>query len=494
MPTECDNFDANVLAQVPSIRRIGKRWLRNTGELDDFTQEVLLRAYAHRAQIREPEKLAQWLAAIARNTAMKWNRRRTPLLLEKLPELPQPTAENDDDESERWTQLTQALAILDSRSRELLSAYYLEGAGYEELAERYGLSHKTLSSRLARARERLRLRVARMFGAFVGFVSIRAREAVAYGVSVVVHLLVGFGLFALWQPEADEVRRRGSVTAETPVFLITEPPPKKIEPVETPPTESPAEPPKETPTKAFHPGADGYAVIENPNVFEPAYAEGLTIEIALYLTHLPQEGETWILFAKPGSFHLVLRGPSFEKSAFEKTQPEGTVYLDSYTWTQRPHEIRSAPNLFTMALARDALPLHGRIALAAEVHGAGPTRVTLVYQDTDHAGVGMGMAPEVTLARSDHPMFVGGMDAMTLESADSASTWGGADASLRGGIEQLRLSRSSRYFTAYASLSEPIAVPTHFDVDENTIALWRFDGGSPHVDQSGNAYTLREGK
>ena len=70
-------FDAAVLRQIGHIRAIGRRMLRDRSLLDDFVQETILRVYVNRAKLRDPAKLKQWIAGVARNTAHEWNRKKT---------------------------------------------------------------------------------------------------------------------------------------------------------------------------------------------------------------------------------------------------------------------------------------------------------------------------------------------------------------------------------------------------------------------------------
>ncbi|MBT5534935.1 hypothetical protein HOK31_17845, partial [Candidatus Poribacteria bacterium] len=50
-------FDRVVLESVGLIRRIGAARLRDRGDLDDFTQAVVLRVYANRDSVRDEERL-----------------------------------------------------------------------------------------------------------------------------------------------------------------------------------------------------------------------------------------------------------------------------------------------------------------------------------------------------------------------------------------------------------------------------------------------------
>jgi DNA-directed RNA polymerase specialized sigma24 family protein len=75
------HFDQGLVSQMPAIRAIGRARLADAGELEDFVQETLLRAYTRRDQLADAERLPQWVHAIARNTAANWNRDRNCLLI-----------------------------------------------------------------------------------------------------------------------------------------------------------------------------------------------------------------------------------------------------------------------------------------------------------------------------------------------------------------------------------------------------------------------------
>ena len=52
------SFDRLLLDQLGLVRYIGARSLRDRGELDDFTQEVVLRVYASPRRLHEPDHLS----------------------------------------------------------------------------------------------------------------------------------------------------------------------------------------------------------------------------------------------------------------------------------------------------------------------------------------------------------------------------------------------------------------------------------------------------
>ena len=154
------DFDATVLGQMGHIRAVGRNRLRNLNELDDFVQETVARVYANRAQLRDPAKLKQWIAGVARNTANEMNRaayrrRETPLPNEDgLPDMRDPHDELE--RAERNDQIRQAMNRLNPIDRDLLQGRYMEEESYADLQERHGLSYSAVGFRLHRAKRRLR--------------------------------------------------------------------------------------------------------------------------------------------------------------------------------------------------------------------------------------------------------------------------------------------------------------------------------------------------
>ena len=150
-------FDAAVLRQIGHIRAIGRRMLRDRSLLDDFVQETILRVYANRAKLRDPAKLKQWIAGVARNTAHEWNRKKRELRIADVDAIPDERNLHDDlERKERNERVRQALDMLKPVDREMLLARYMEEATFEQLQERYGISYSAVGFRLFKARQRLK--------------------------------------------------------------------------------------------------------------------------------------------------------------------------------------------------------------------------------------------------------------------------------------------------------------------------------------------------
>ena len=149
------DFESRLLEQVETVAAIGRTMLpKGRCDVDDLVQEVLLRAWAG----RDPNLLPQWVAIIARNTAREWGRRASPVFVDTLPEtaIGTPTALERMQAEERWEALVRALGSLDDRDRRLLLQRYGDEASYAELQSEAGLSYAAVTTRVHRARERVR--------------------------------------------------------------------------------------------------------------------------------------------------------------------------------------------------------------------------------------------------------------------------------------------------------------------------------------------------
>ena len=113
---------------------MGKRLLRSHAEIEDFTQEVLLRAYTGRARLRDPERIRPWLIAIARHTAFEWGRRHDPHPLSDLPDARAGAHGADQliEDRETHASVRRGLTALRVSDRELLRAFYFDEVGYED--------------------------------------------------------------------------------------------------------------------------------------------------------------------------------------------------------------------------------------------------------------------------------------------------------------------------------------------------------------------------
>ena len=129
---------------------------------DDLAQEVFLRVYKGLAAFRGESSLSTWLFRITRNVCVEVRDQRQ--FLQSLdavdddgqPRLNPGTADRAFVDLELRDRLDKALAQLPSAVRFMVSAHYLGGEKYEDLAQALDMPIGTLKAHLHRAKQRLR--------------------------------------------------------------------------------------------------------------------------------------------------------------------------------------------------------------------------------------------------------------------------------------------------------------------------------------------------
>lgn len=137
------------------LRFVEKR-VRDTTLAEDVVHDVLLKAYAHRADLKEPAKLRPWLYQITRNTLADHFRAQRPT--EALPpDLMDPGGLEVRNAGMELAQcLRPLLAGLAAADRSALTRAEFEGMTQREIASKDGISLSGAKSRVQRARNRLR--------------------------------------------------------------------------------------------------------------------------------------------------------------------------------------------------------------------------------------------------------------------------------------------------------------------------------------------------
>jgi RNA polymerase sigma factor (sigma-70 family) len=156
-------FTGIVHRHGPMVLRVCRNVLHHIQDAEDACQATFL-VLARRAEtIANGDVLASWLHGVAYRTALRARRdagrRRTHEREAPVPARPDPT------EAVAWSDvqvlLEAEISQLPARYRAAFVLCFLEGRSRTEAAAELGLSENTLSSRLARARDRLKRRLAR---------------------------------------------------------------------------------------------------------------------------------------------------------------------------------------------------------------------------------------------------------------------------------------------------------------------------------------------
>ena len=159
-------FDLLVLKYQYKLQAIVSRFVRDTDEVADVTQEAFIKAYRALPKFRGDSQFYTWLYRIAINTAKNYlvSKSRRPSSTDIDVADAEQFADNEkliDDSSPEDFIMTQELAqvIKDSLSqlpedlRTALTLREFEGMSYEEIADVMGCPVGTVRSRIFRARE-----------------------------------------------------------------------------------------------------------------------------------------------------------------------------------------------------------------------------------------------------------------------------------------------------------------------------------------------------
>ncbi len=166
-------FEELVSRREAEVHRLALRMLGDPDEAMEATQDAFLRAYRALPRFRGDASFRTWLVGITLNVCRSRvasratrERRRTVSLDASDPEeergLPLPAAPGPDPEraaqsAELAAQLEHALAGLSPEHREVLLLREMEGFEYDAIASALGCAVGTVKSRLARARNALRM-------------------------------------------------------------------------------------------------------------------------------------------------------------------------------------------------------------------------------------------------------------------------------------------------------------------------------------------------
>ena len=139
------------------VYAIGIGIVDNSHDAEEVVQDAFFNAHQGLKQLEDTTKFKSWLAEITRNCARQWLRKQRGETV-SLDEVSEQRLRTEDSPDERLTQLEQrelicrAIETLPQKDREIIRAFYLEGASYDELTSTHGLSYSTIASRLSRAK------------------------------------------------------------------------------------------------------------------------------------------------------------------------------------------------------------------------------------------------------------------------------------------------------------------------------------------------------
>lgn len=136
---------------MDTIYRVAYSWTKNSDDANDVTQEVLIRLYKTTKEFESDSHMKNWLIRVTVNQCKMlfrspWSKR------EDIGEY----AETLGFEDKSYLDLFQAVMNLDKKYRVPILLFYYEGYSTAEIALILGIPEKTVSTRLFRAKAKLR--------------------------------------------------------------------------------------------------------------------------------------------------------------------------------------------------------------------------------------------------------------------------------------------------------------------------------------------------
>ena len=146
----------SIVELIPRLRRYARALVGDRASADDLVQDTLERAWTKFHLYRRGTDLRAWLFTVMHNVHVNQVRasRSTAPLEDEMPELALRAPQSD---ALMVRDLERAIERLPVEQREVLLLVTLEDFSYEQTAGALGVPIGTVMSRLARAREKLRV-------------------------------------------------------------------------------------------------------------------------------------------------------------------------------------------------------------------------------------------------------------------------------------------------------------------------------------------------
>src|SRR5215471_5876274 len=152
---------AEIVREMPFLRRMVRRWHREKADADDLVQDTLVQALANAHLWQPGSDLRAWLYTIMRNRFLAGATKsaRSASALKEVAEAEPPPMAHASELRLLLRDLGAALRRLSSNQRSAVLLIGVEGKTYAEAAESMGTSVGAVRSHLSRGRDRLKTAV-----------------------------------------------------------------------------------------------------------------------------------------------------------------------------------------------------------------------------------------------------------------------------------------------------------------------------------------------
>lgn len=146
-----EEFTTFAKKYMDTIYRVAYSWLKNSDDANDVTQDVLIQLYKTTKEFESDSHLKNWLIKVTVNRCKMifrspWSK------MEDINEY----VESLGFEEKDYQDLFQAVMELDKKYRVPIMLFYYDGYTTAEIASLLGIPEKTVSTRIFRAKAKLR--------------------------------------------------------------------------------------------------------------------------------------------------------------------------------------------------------------------------------------------------------------------------------------------------------------------------------------------------
>lgn len=143
------------------IRNLAQKNLHSENDVEDFTQEVFLKAFSSLSMFRKESKFSTWIYQIARNQIQEWNSKSKKVETEDPKELENSYTVFEDQVQEiskkqKHSKLHEIIQNLPSVYKKPITLHYFNGMSYQEIAKTLGCKLNTVKSNVFRGKDLIR--------------------------------------------------------------------------------------------------------------------------------------------------------------------------------------------------------------------------------------------------------------------------------------------------------------------------------------------------
>ena len=147
---DADAFEKLIRLHMQTMYKIAKSYLASDEDAADAIQETALTCWEKLGILKKDKYFKTWMTRILINHCNQIYRQRSRMISEVL--LPEEGAAEENYAAVEWREF---LMCLDEKYRVVTILYYVEGFKIREIAEILQINAKTVSGRLATARDRM---------------------------------------------------------------------------------------------------------------------------------------------------------------------------------------------------------------------------------------------------------------------------------------------------------------------------------------------------